>query len=211
MKGKRISSHSSIPLNLDGMKLKLLEVPVEIRGFFLSALIVMHDTGEPLPADSNIARMRIGIFDIRVYKRLLNASVDAGLLAITDDGAISSPLFERNRDRWQKELAARTTAALEREERYRSAHRANRRQRQPVSEPTREEVWQKTSGRCVYCGVGLTTLAGEPNSFRVDHVLPVARGGTEDIGNLVPSCFTCNAKKSDKTALRFIDQRGDQP
>ena len=208
MRNKRYAA-GSIPFSLDGLKLKILEMPVDLRGFFLSALLVMHDTGEPLPADSNIARMRIGIFDIRVYRRLVSASVDAGLLFVKDDGSVSAAIFERNRERWAKEFEARSAAAQEREDRYRDVRRADRRVRQAVKEPTREDVWRKTSGKCVYCGVGLTTLADQPNSFRVDHVLPVARGGTEDIGNLVPSCFTCNAKKSDKTVLRFLDQRGD--
>lgn len=39
---------------------------------------------------------------------------------------------------------------------------------------------------CVYCGAPATT---------VDHVIPVAKGGTSDPGNLVAACIACNASK----------------
>ena len=31
-----------------------------------------------------------------------------------------------------------------------------------------------------------------------DHVVPVRWGGTDDLGNLVPACWTCNRRKSDQ-------------
>ena len=72
----------------------------------------------------------------------------------------------------------------------------------------RTAVMAKTDGKCVYCAASLTTTLGKPNSFHADHVLPVARGGPDDIANLVPSCATCNAKKSAKTVLTFLTGRG---
>jgi len=89
-------------------------------------------------------------------------------------------------------------------------HENDRPMRRSVSQGTRQSVLRKTSGRCVYCAIALTTQRGLPNSFEVDHVLPVALGGTDDVANLVPSCMSCNSKKQAKTALVFIS-RGDQP
>ena len=43
---------------------------------------------------------------------------------------------------------------------------------------------------CAYCG-GVAT--------EVDHVTPLARGGTDDLANVVPCCRRCNAEKSDMT------------
>jgi 5-methylcytosine-specific restriction endonuclease McrA len=43
---------------------------------------------------------------------------------------------------------------------------------------------------CRYCG-------GEANT--VDHVLPKARGGTDDPSNLVAACARCNYSKQDRT------------
>lgn len=81
---------------------------------------------------------------------------------------------------------------------------AARRYRDRIPSPLRAAVMAKTSGKCVYCGVVLTTVAGHPNSYQADHVLSVADGGTDDIANLVPSCRSCNAKKGAKTALVFL-------
>jgi 5-methylcytosine-specific restriction endonuclease McrA len=39
---------------------------------------------------------------------------------------------------------------------------------------------------CQYCGGPATT---------VDHVIPLARGGTDDLANLVPACAVCNGRK----------------
>tara|TARA_R110000868_G_scaffold210088_2_gene460060 strand:+ start:156 stop:875 length:720 start_codon:yes stop_codon:yes gene_type:complete len=72
----------------------------------------------------------------------------------------------------------------------------------------RAAVMAKTDGKCVYCAVSLTTAMGNPNSFHADHVLPVTKGGSDDIANLVPSCAQCNAKKSAKTVLTFLSGRG---
>jgi hypothetical protein len=50
-----------------------------------------------------------------------------------------------------------------------------------------------TDGRCFYCGLRTNPFA----TFCVDHVYPVARGGSNDIANLVPCCRRCNASKRD--------------
>lgn len=39
-------------------------------------------------------------------------------------------------------------------------------------------------------------LCGEP-ADTIDHIVPLSRGGTNDLGNLQPMCNRCNVKKSD--------------
>lgn len=51
--------------------------------------------------------------------------------------------------------------------------------------------------RCAYCGRGDLTLSR-------DHKIPVSRGGTDDIGNIIPSCRPCNSSKGDMTADEFL-------
>jgi hypothetical protein len=72
-----------------------------------------------------------------------------------------------------------------------------------VPTKTRAAVLAKTDGKCVYCGVKLTTKAGHPHSYHPDHVLPVIKGGGNDVANLIPSCATCNTRKGAKTFLIF--------
>jgi len=43
----------------------------------------------------------------------------------------------------------------------------------------------------------MTCLSSEPD-LQIDHVVPVSKGGKNDLDNLQLLCRTCNAKKSDK-------------
>ena len=75
--------------------------------------------------------------------------------------------------------------------------------------------------RCFYCGVelleyseivketplgigehGFMLLDVERGDYRtmatVDHIIPRSKGGKDNLENLVPCCFSCNAKKKDK-------------
>lgn len=45
-------------------------------------------------------------------------------------------------------------------------------------------------GLCHYCGKKFP-----PDELTMDHIVPVARGGTSTPGNIVPSCKPCNASK----------------
>ena len=62
--------------------------------------------------------------------------------------------------------------------------------RKPISKRVRFEVFKRDHFVCQYCG------ATPPNVvLHVDHVIPVAKGGTNHIDNLVTSCDSCNLGK----------------
>lgn len=67
----------------------------------------------------------------------------------------------------------------------------------------RRVVFEKSRGRCHYCGRALT-LDGQ---WHVEHMLPRALMGTDEISNLVAACVACNLEKRDRTALEFIAQK----
>ncbi len=52
--------------------------------------------------------------------------------------------------------------------------------------------WQRRlqRGVCAYCGRQVP-----PKELTMDHVVPVARGGRSQKGNVVPACKDCNNKK----------------
>jgi 5-methylcytosine-specific restriction endonuclease McrA len=50
-------------------------------------------------------------------------------------------------------------------------------------------------GLCAYCGVN------KANS--IDHVLPLSRGGTNYIGNILPACGSCNYSKGPRTLVEW--------
>ena len=73
--------------------------------------------------------------------------------------------------------------------------------------PTRRVAWPKGLKRelmkrqnytCVYCG--RRRIA---RSFDIDHILPVVRGGTNDLGNLQVICQPCNQRKGIQTDGEF--------
>ena len=57
---------------------------------------------------------------------------------------------------------------------------------------------------CTYCGVALDSTAAQ---LHVDHVVPVAAGGTDDPSNLVPACRSCNCSKGDKPLSDWLPTR----
>lgn len=62
--------------------------------------------------------------------------------------------------------------------------------RKSISKKVRFEVFKRDSFTCQYCGRMAPDVILE-----VDHILPVAEGGTNDIMNLVTSCHDCNSGK----------------
>ncbi len=53
--------------------------------------------------------------------------------------------------------------------------------------------------RCVYCATKL-----DAHSATLDHVVPLARGGAHEVGNLVASCAPCNRLKGDTMPNEFF-------
>lgn len=69
----------------------------------------------------------------------------------------------------------------------------------PISK-RRRDIFAKSNGRCHYCAAPLL-LDGV---WHIEHMLPRAIGGRDEICNLVAACRKCNLAKSDRTALEFI-------
>lgn len=62
-------------------------------------------------------------------------------------------------------------------------------------------VWVTDDHRCAYCR-DVMTQHPEP-----DHVIPLSRGGTNDLSNILPSCSPCNIDKSDMTLDEWAHSR----
>ena len=63
--------------------------------------------------------------------------------------------------------------------------------RKNIPNKLRFEVFNRDSFTCQYCGQSAPNVVLE-----VDHLLPVSKGGDNDILNLITSCWTCNNGKS---------------
>lgn len=69
-----------------------------------------------------------------------------------------------------------------------------------VSNSLRFEVFQRDQHTCQYCGRCAPEI-----ELEVDHLTPVARGGTDDFENLVSSCRECNSGKSARLIKQFTE------
>jgi len=65
--------------------------------------------------------------------------------------------------------------------------------RKSLSRKIRFEVFKRDKFACQYCGKTAPTVV-----LQVDHIEPVAKGGTNDLMNLITSCWDCNSGKSDR-------------
>lgn len=69
-------------------------------------------------------------------------------------------------------------------------------QQQWFNQTTKSEIMKKNGGSCVYCH---TT-----ENITVDHMVPLQRGGTDEIDNLQPACRSCNADKRNMTHDEYM-------
>lgn len=68
--------------------------------------------------------------------------------------------------------------------------------RRPIDRRTRFQVLNASGFRCRYCGRAAPEVALE-----VDHLVPVAKGGSDLLSNLGPACFDCNRGKRTQSLI----------
>lgn len=62
-----------------------------------------------------------------------------------------------------------------------------------------KQLFEKFDHACTYCG--------KPNANSLDHFIPIDKGGPDCLGNIVPSCISCNCSKSTKDALEWYQKQ----
>jgi hypothetical protein len=68
-----------------------------------------------------------------------------------------------------------------------------KRKRSTISTKTRFEVFKRDSFKCQYCGRCAPEIVLE-----LEHIEPHSKGGSDDVLNLVTSCWECNNGKGDR-------------
>lgn len=64
----------------------------------------------------------------------------------------------------------------------------------------RQKVFKRDEYTCQYCG-----KTNEP--LEADHIVPISKGGTDDLTNLTTACGKCNRQKKDKSVDEFMAWR----
>src|SRR5262245_2413992 len=62
--------------------------------------------------------------------------------------------------------------------------------RRTIPDDVKLLVWSRDGGACVKCGA--------PKDLHFDHVIPLARGGSDEAENIQLLCRSCNLKKQDR-------------
>lgn len=65
--------------------------------------------------------------------------------------------------------------------------------RKSLSKKLRFDVFKRDEFQCVYCGAHPPSVV-----LQIDHIHPVAEGGSNEIDNLITSCQPCNLGKGAK-------------
>ncbi|MDX2257246.1 MAG: HNH endonuclease [Pseudanabaenaceae cyanobacterium bins.39] len=63
----------------------------------------------------------------------------------------------------------------------------------------RKYVFERNNYQCQSCH----KIDPTAKKLQVDHIIPLAQGGTHDLSNLQTLCAECNRRKSDKLDPRF--------
>lgn len=82
---------------------------------------------------------------------------------------------------------------------YRRARRqhtySRKRACQPITPEVQIQVLEEFDGKCAYCQ--------EP-AMTFDHIIPITKGGSSELQNIVPACTACNPSKKNKDVFDWI-------
>jgi HNH endonuclease len=76
--------------------------------------------------------------------------------------------------------------------------------RRPIPENIQNQVRQRANFLCEYCHA---SEQWQYVAFTIEHIIPLAKNGSETLDNLALACFHCNRKKSNRTTA--IDPRSN--
>lgn len=115
--------------------------------------------------------------------------------------------YEANRERMVREAGEWAKKNPARRRAISLAYKARRRAIERAGMSGREfAVWLDGRNKvCHWCAIECT------ESYHVDHVMPLSKGGAHEAWNLVISCKPCNQRKSNKHPLDWLSEIGYNP
>jgi 5-methylcytosine-specific restriction endonuclease McrA len=109
----------------------------------------------------------------------------------------------RNRDKVEASKARAAEKAPHQKHNWMHAYRARKAGvESTLTVAECDAVFAAFGGCCAYCGA--SARPGKVGQITLDHMVPMERGGSHSIENVVPACWGCNASKKDMTPLEWI-------
>lgn len=71
--------------------------------------------------------------------------------------------------------------------------------RRRLTKQERRTVYDKMGGHCAYCGCKIRLN----KDMQVDHVVPLRKGGMDELDNMLPACRSCNHYKGSMSLEGF--------
>jgi hypothetical protein len=181
------------------------------RGLWMEMLCVMHEAaprGSLLVNGLPVSRKQLaglaGITEREATTFLLELGA-SGVFSREDNGVIFSRRMRRDDEKAAKDRANGGLGGAP-DLIGASVPKAGRVSRMSRKDnPTKvEAVWAACGGSCSGCGTQMQReRANDPTAFTIDHKVPIAEGGDNDLANLVGLCRTCNRRKGITPAASF--------
>lgn len=117
--------------------------------------------------------------------------------------------YSKKRKEYRREYHAKNRARYVVHDRNRSARKREAQGTHTIAET--RDLFKRQKGTCYYCQKKLInpfTKKGSGEMANLDHVIPLKRGGRNDIGNLVWACEFCNKSKNDKLPHEWRGNNG---
>jgi 5-methylcytosine-specific restriction endonuclease McrA len=117
--------------------------------------------------------------------------------------------YQKNKEKRKAYVAEWQKANPEKFKQYQSI--SKRRNKEAIAADTRRRtarrkangVFRITKKELVKLGLDPCFYCGSKDRITVDHIVAIARGGTDSIGNLVSACKSCNSQKRQLTIMEW--------
>ena len=113
--------------------------------------------------------------------------------------------YQRNREQIRIKERERTKKNPGRSSHHAAAYRARR--LGAASFTFTDKDWERLMSRfrfcCAYCGVNPGRNNQNRSRLHKEHVIPLSRGGSHSLGNILPACPQCNIAKGNRTVMEW--------